>query len=165
MAGGHKGYFRLHGKAASSDTKASSGAAGDGGRAGDPVKRTEQYWVDLEAFATSPHGLGIPKDQFWALSFREYRAREVVWENARRRARFDWASIMAAIANTIPRERGVPASSPYDWLPGEERPKGQEQPDSRVPWRTQDVETQKLALRQMLSFAAAYNQAKSEKAS
>lgn len=115
----------------------------------------ERYWVDLVAFATSPHGLGIPEERFWRMSFMEYRAQEKVWSNANRERKYQWANLMATLYNSHLRASGHPAYSPYDWMPGEDRP------EEKPPWVV-DVNKQRLSIRQMLSFAAEYNEAKKQ---
>ena len=51
----------------------SGGAASDGGTAGTD-QLSEDYWIDLWAYGTSPVGLGLSERRFWSLTRREYYA-------------------------------------------------------------------------------------------
>lgn len=107
----------------------------------------------LWAFGTSPHGLGIPEARFWYLSTLEYEALEMVWRNARKAERYQWASTQALMYNMW---RGSgPARTVYDWLPEEDRP-----PQDQTPWVVKDVELQKFSIRMALSMAAEMNRGK-----
>ncbi len=109
--------------------------------------------MDLHAFATSPHGLAIPEQKFWYMSFGEYAAYERVWRNSYRQDRFQWAAMMAMLYNI---NRGsAMAKTAYDWLPEEDKPK-----QSDTPWIVRDVEAQKLAIMQALAFASGANEGK-----
>jgi len=88
------------------------------------------------------------------MSFGEFAAYERVWKLSKKQERFQWAASMALHYNI---NRGdAPAKTAYDFLDIDERPAGV----GAVPWRTQDVETQKLSIRQMLSYAAEVNKGK-----
>lgn len=109
--------------------------------------------MKLSVFATSPHGLAIPREKFWYMSFQEYAAHEEVWKNSRKQERFQWAAMMALLYNI---NRGTAmAKTAYDWLSDEEKPK-----TSDKPWIVKDIESQKLSIMQALAFAAGANEGK-----
>ena len=56
----------------------------DSGTASEPESRTvEQRWIEREAFATSPMGLGLSRAEFWDSNHRELAARRKVWNDRR----------------------------------------------------------------------------------
>jgi hypothetical protein len=55
-----------------------------GGSSSERVSQlTEQYWLDLWAFGTSPDGLGLTELGFWLLTYPEFTALKRQWERAR----------------------------------------------------------------------------------
>jgi hypothetical protein len=101
---------------------------------------------------------------------REIRAREKVWLNAHKEQRYQWACIMEGLYLEAKKTDGARFTK-YDWLPPEDRPAGSGLAITGKEWSTveeahrmmrhQDTDTQRLAIRQMLSFASgAYEAAK-----
>jgi hypothetical protein len=111
----------------------------------------------LFTFGTSPNGLGLSAPKFWNLSYREYKAHERVWERPHKEQRRMWAQVMEGLYAEFKKPSGARFTM-WDWLP-EEKP--QKQPakmwtteaEAHAMMRTQSVEEQKLAVRQMISFA------------
>ncbi len=49
-------------------------------------REREQQWVDLWAFGTSPYGLGLSSETFWALTGRELTALKTQWARTQAQA-------------------------------------------------------------------------------
>lgn len=68
--------------------KSSAGRDDAGNRSGQRAEQPneldrDQFWINLEAFATSQRGLGLATDRFWGLSWREYEAHRFLWAQER----------------------------------------------------------------------------------
>ncbi len=93
----HTGRYCGHVQSRGRDVVKSSAGGGSAGNpaghaAGNPESQLErdQYWINLEAFATSSRGLGLNPKTWWWLSWRELEAHRLLW--ARDRADFHNAS-------------------------------------------------------------------------
>jgi hypothetical protein len=87
---------------------------------GAPVDR-DQYWLDIWAFGTSPHGLGLSDDKLWRLTPREHAALVHQWERSRELPMQIHAGIQATLHNIHrdPQKHPKPFT-PDMWMPGYE---------------------------------------------
>ena len=91
-----------------------SGAAGD--RDDGASELTEEYWLDLWAFGTSPYGLGLTEDKLWGLCPVEYLALKEQWKRSQEQSIHLLAVLRADIYNTAGKTYDR-TFEPKDFLP------------------------------------------------
>jgi hypothetical protein len=98
--------------------------AGAGGHDG-PAKLTgEAYWLEVWAFGTSPHGLGLAAEALWQLTPREYGALKAVWEASRKYLNLRFAELQCVLHNAWFRSKDEhpQAYTVEQFLPGHVEP-------------------------------------------
>lgn len=65
--------------------KSKAGGGESGNHSGQPAGELDrdQFWIDLFAFATSPNGLGLDRETFISLSWKELEAHKKLWAEQR----------------------------------------------------------------------------------
>ena len=114
VAGDQFGHLAGRGKSAAGGEP---GAERDGDSTGPIAELSEEYWLDLWAFGTSPYGLGLTAETLWGLCDREFRALSRQWERAREYQMTLVAAMRADLFNTSAKgyDRTFEAR---DFLPG-----------------------------------------------